>query len=115
MASSPPGKKFIISEIASRQNIPQTFLRKIFQGLARSGIIDSKRGVGGGFYLLKRPSKISIKEILEIVQGPVSLSECLFDEKVCGISPSCRIRKRLNTIQQKLEYLLNRTPLSELL
>ena len=73
-----------LSEISKAQNIPEKFLAKIFQSLSKSGIIRSHRGVRGGFTLAKDPSEISIKEVLETIQGPYHLMKCLTDIIVIG-------------------------------
>jgi Rrf2 family protein len=62
-----------LSEISEARQIPEKFLAKIFQSLARSGIVRSHRGVRGGFTLARDPSEIAIKEILESIQGPYHL------------------------------------------
>lgn len=62
-----------LSEISEAKHIPEKFLAKIFQSLAKSGIVRSHRGVRGGFTLAKDPSQIAIKEILESIQGPYHL------------------------------------------
>jgi Rrf2 family protein len=75
-----------LSEISEEQNIPEKFLAKIFQSLSKSGILRSHRGVRGGFSLAKDPAEITIKEILETIQGPYHLMKCLKDIQTCTVS-----------------------------
>ena len=62
-----------LSEISEARQIPEKFLAKIFQALAKSGIVKSYRGVRGGFTLSRDPERINVREILESIQGPFHL------------------------------------------
>ena len=62
-----------LSEISEARQIPEKFLAKIFQALAKSGIVKSYRGVRGGFTLSRNPDRINVREILESIQGPFHL------------------------------------------
>ena len=62
-----------LSEISEAQGIPEKFLAKIFQSLSKAGIVRSHRGVRGGFTLARDPEEITIKEVLETIQGPYHL------------------------------------------
>ena len=69
LASQPTGRITPLSEISENQNVPEKFLAKIFQSLSRSGLIRSHRGVKGGFTLGKSPEEITIKQVVESIQG----------------------------------------------
>ena len=79
-----------LSEIAESQNIPEKFLAKIFQSLSKAGVVRSHRGVRGGFTLSRDPREITIKEVLETIQGPYFLMKCLKDKEIGRAS--CRER-----------------------
>lgn len=81
-----------LSEIAESQEVPEKFLAKIFQYLTKTGIVRSHRGVKGGFTLLKDPAKLSIKDVLEAIQGPYHLIMCIPDRKSCQKSDGCPVR-----------------------
>lgn len=68
------GKVSMISEIAEDQDIPPRFLAKIFQALAKAGVLRSHRGVRGGFSLKRPPSAITMKDVIEAIEGPIRLS-----------------------------------------
>ncbi|UCE23209.1 MAG: Rrf2 family transcriptional regulator [Candidatus Zixiibacteriota bacterium] len=91
-----------LSEISQAQEIPEKFLAKIFQSLSRSGLVRSHRGVRGGFTLGKRPDEISIKEILESIQGPYHLLKCIPEPVLCNKSPECALRDLLMAAEGKL-------------
>ena len=72
-----------LSEISEAQDIPEKFLAKIFQSLSKAGIVRSHRGVRGGFTLSREPDELSVKEILEAIQGPYHLMKCIADRDTC--------------------------------
>jgi Rrf2 family protein len=61
-----------IRVISERQAIPVRYLEQIFQRLRRAGLVDSKRGPGGGYTLARAPEEISLREIIEALEGPLS-------------------------------------------
>lgn len=113
MARFPIGKKLSIKIIAKKQRLPVTFLRKIFQKLSQRKIVNSSPGPAGGFYLLKKPQQITLKEILEVVQGPISLSDCLSNSNICKHSRTCKMKFGLSNIQYKLISLLDKYTLKD--
>jgi Rrf2 family protein len=73
LAEKPSESVTPLSEISEAKEIPEKFLAKIFQSLSRAGIVRSHRGVRGGFTLAKNPASVTIKEVLEAIQGPYHL------------------------------------------
>jgi Rrf2 family protein len=69
------GQPTQVRDIAERQGIPQRFLEQIFQDLKRAAIVGSKRGPQGGYLLAKPASEIRLGEVVQIIEGPVALSE----------------------------------------
>ena len=72
-----PGKPILISEIAQTQNISQKFLEIILLELKKQGIVGSKKGKGGGYYLLKKPDEISIASLVRLLEGPIAWLPCV--------------------------------------
>jgi Rrf2 family iron-sulfur cluster assembly transcriptional regulator len=102
LATQPKGKVTPLSEISENQHVPEKFLAKIFQSLCRSGLVRSHRGVKGGFTLGKTPDRITIKEVVESIQGPYYISRCLM-EPVEGQPPAMlSLRKLLERAQSSL-------------
>ena len=99
-----------LSEISEAKNIPEKFLAKIFQSLSRTGIVRSHRGVRGGFSLSRKPSEITVKEVLEAIQGPYHLMKCIPDPACCKESQGCTIRDMLLKAElQMLEVFQSHT------
>jgi Rrf2 family iron-sulfur cluster assembly transcriptional regulator len=71
LAYNGAGEPVHVRRIGERQRIPYRFLEQIFQRLRRAGIVSGKRGPGGGFVLTRPPSQISLRELVEAVDGPI--------------------------------------------
>jgi Rrf2 family protein len=71
------GEALRIEEIAERSGAPKRFLEHILLDLKRAGLIGSKRGRNGGYELIKEPRRISIAEVLRLIDGPMAPLPCL--------------------------------------
>ncbi len=114
LCSQPEGSVCLLSEISENQKIPPSFLSKIFQNLAKVGIVSSFRGTGGGFALIKNPSEITLLEVLEAIEGPISLNVCLIDGNTCDNRPTCPVHPIWKDAQQYLTTLLGTRNFEEL-
>jgi len=74
LAQQEDGKISVLSDIAKAQEIPPLFLAKVFQALTKAGVVKSRRGVNGGFSLARAACEITIKEVIEAIEGPIDLS-----------------------------------------
>lgn len=113
LAGLPKGKKIKVSAIAKKQDVPPPFLRKILLNLSKARIVGSQSGPCGGFWLSRKPSQITLKEVLEAVQGRVSLNDCLYDRNSCSRWRRCSVRPGLSVIQEKLIGLLDKCNLED--
>jgi Rrf2 family protein len=77
LAISPSGSFASPAEIADAQNLPPSFLAKIFQKLARHGLLTAGRGPGSGYALARPPASITVRQILESVEGPELFQHCI--------------------------------------
>jgi len=77
LASHPVGDVIPLSRIAETQSLPTSFLAKIFQKLARHGLLSAGRGPGSGYALARPAASITLREILESVEGPEIFQHCL--------------------------------------
>jgi Rrf2 family protein len=69
-------KSWRIEELSARENIPIKFLEQILLALRHGGLLSSKRGVGGGYALLKPAAEVSLADIVEILDGPIAPIGC---------------------------------------
>ncbi len=101
------GSSVAVSGLARKLNMPRSFLRKILQILNKKGILKSCKGRGGGFSLNMPANKISVLVLMEIFQGPFSLSEHIFKGRNCPNVRNCYFKKRLDALQKKTERELS--------
>ncbi len=81
-----------IPEIAAAYGISENHLMKVVHQLARSGVIESVRGKGGGIRLMRDPAEIRLGQIVRTSEGPSAIVECLSDQpEACKIVPACRL------------------------
>ncbi|MFZ5633313.1 MAG: RrF2 family transcriptional regulator [Bacillota bacterium] len=106
----PRGEVIEARLIAEEEHIPIRFLLKIFRFLTRAGIVESYRGVSGGYALAKAPAEITMKDVVEAVEGPVRINRCLIDPEECNKrnTARCPMHRALFSIQQTLERELEK-------
>jgi Rrf2 family protein len=85
----------LIAEISKKKKIPLKFLENILLELRKAGILESKKGKGGGYYFAKSPSDVTLATVMRLIDGPISLLPCVSlyfyekcwncDEKKCGL------------------------------
>ncbi len=114
LAGQPPGKMALISEIAEATEVPQTFLAKIFQNFAKQGIVNSYRGTGGGFTLARPSSEITLREIVEAVEGPILPNRCLIGKGACDRDSRCNVHPIWKKIQGEVVRILDGVTIAEL-
>jgi Rrf2 family protein len=88
-----------IQDISEGQHIPKKFLEAILLELRHAKVLESKKGKGGGYYLIKNPAEVNLMEIMRLIDGPIALLPCVSlnyyqhcdeckNEKTCGIRDS---------------------------
>ncbi len=96
LASQKDNKPVQIVEIAKNENISQKFLESILLSLRKTGFLGSKKGKGGGYYLIKKPNEIIMTDVMRILEGPIAMVPCVslnFYEKCadCPDEVSCSV------------------------
>jgi Rrf2 family protein len=97
------------AEIGREQHIPLTFLAKIIAQLATAGIVRSTRGSHGGVSLAMPPAEISLLDLVEVIDGPIQLNECVADREFCPLGDNCPVRTVWCNAQAELIDRLVRT------
>ncbi|NPV27387.1 MAG: Rrf2 family transcriptional regulator [Firmicutes bacterium] len=101
-------------EIAASEDIPIDFLQKIMQKFVRSGLVNSHRGVQGGFSLAKEPRQVNVLEVVETMQGKLAMNRCFLGKDGCPRAPKCRIKNNWRDMEQKFVEFLNGITLQDL-
>ena len=114
LAQQPADGLTLIADVARSQGVSAGFLAKIFQELARAGLVDSYRGAGGGVSLGKRADAINLRMIIEAVEGPVALNNCLAQDERCANVGSCCLAETWRQAQEAMLTVLERKNLGEL-
>jgi Rrf2 family protein len=109
------GKEAVSSRVlAEEADVSYQLTCKLMQKLHGSGLVKSKMGPYGGYYLCRPPLEVTLASVVELIQGPVSLNSCLFEKDICSRQPDCTISKKLSELQEQIEVFFNDTYLSEL-
>lgn len=115
LARGHPGQRAMIDEMSRQEGIPKSFLAKIFQNLAKAGLVRSVRGSGGGFALAKSPAEISVLEIVEAVEGRIVFQRCKQDKPECEHVGGCALCSLFERAQDGVKDVLTRTSLRDLI
>ncbi len=102
-------------QIAQDQEFSHALACKLLQRLQKAGLVESVMGAKGGFRLSRAPGRISLQEVIESIQGPISLSTCLLGAQTCCKYGMCPIRRKLGGLQREISNYLGGTTLGELL
>lgn len=110
----------LIAEIAEKQNIPQKFLEAILLDLKRNGILASKRGKGGGYYMLKNPDEVNLADVMRLFDGPIAFIPCVTHNyyeacEECNNESICGIRDVFFEVRNKTVEILKRATLKEII
>lgn len=107
-----------IQAISEHQNIPKRFLEQILNDLKSAGIVQSRRGVAGGYRLAKRPEEITLAAVVRHVEGalaPVScVSERFYEKCTCPDESRCAIRSVMKEIREAIVKIAERVTIAEL-
>ena len=103
-----------IREIASLQEIPKPFLNKIIQTLAKAGLVETIRGSQGGVKLWLSPRQVTLKTVIEAIDGPIVVNRCLIGSDVCSRSSFCAAHVVLANARKVFLAELEKTTLAKL-
>ena len=103
------------SQIAQEQQIPPSFLAKIVSQLSVAGLLQTSRGARGGVSLARLPENISLLEVVEAIDGPIMLNECVAGNGVCTFGDNCPMRPVWCDAQAELVQHLRGTTFSQFL
>ena len=114
LARFPEGHVASLHEIGEAQDIPESFLAKILQSLVRAGLTVSQRGAHGGFALALPASEVTMQQVIEAVDGPISVNHCVLSPEDCARSASCATHTAWMKAQGQLMDVLGSITLESL-
>ena len=109
----------LVSELAEQQRIPKKFLEAILLELKRSGLLHSKKGKGGGYFLSRKPNEITIGQVIRVLDGPLALIPCVSQTayarcEECIDEAGCAVRVAMKQVRDATAAILDSTTLSAL-
>ena len=110
----------LISEIARRENIPAKFLELILLEMKNQGILQSKKGKGGGYFLARPPHSVTVGQIVRMIDGPLAPLPCVSRTsymrcRECRDERSCGIRLVMKDVRDATAKILDSTTLADVL
>ena len=109
----------LISEISEAENISKKFLESILLLLKKNGILSSKKGKGGGYFLLNHPKNIKLSTIIRLLEGPIAMLPCAslnYYEKCddCQDEVTCAVRKLMTEVRDNTLKILENNTLADI-
>jgi Rrf2 family protein len=110
----------LIAEVARREGIPRKFLELILLELRNNGIVQSKKGKGGGYYLARSPQQVTLGEVLRVIEGPLAPIPCVSRTayvkcQECRNERACGIRIVMKDVRDATARILDSTTLGDVL
>lgn len=106
-----------IKEIAEREQIPPKFLEQIMLTLKNAGLLHSKMGIGGGYYLARAASDITLGQIIRVLDGPIAPIRCVsqmaYESCGCPDEEACGLRLVMFDVRNAMAGILDNTTLSD--
>lgn len=108
----------LIAELAKKEKIPKKFLEAILLQLKNRGLLQSKKGKGGGYILGKDPNKIKMGEVIRILEGPLAPVPCVSQTAYqkcteCKNENTCEIRSVMKDVREAIAHILDNTSLAD--
>jgi Rrf2 family protein len=103
------------SMVAKEQNIPPSFLAKIISQLSIAGLLHTSRGARGGVTLARNPQDITLLEVVEAIDGPIRLNECVGENGACTFDDDCPIKPVWCEAQEELVTRLRNTNFAQMI
>lgn len=107
-------QRIATSKIAEEQRIPPSFLAKIISQLSIAGLLHTSRGAHGGVTLARDAKEITLLEVVEAIDGPIQLNECVGDNGICSFDDTCPLRPVWCEAQEDLVGRLKGTSFADM-
>jgi Rrf2 family protein len=114
LAKLPEGAYAGAARIAREIGAPQNYLGKLLQALAREGLVESQKGLGGGFRLALVPREITLLDVVEPLEHVSRWSGCILGRSECSDGNPCAIHNRWKAVREAYLQMLSRTTIAEL-
>ena len=110
-------QRVTIKDIADQENIPSKFLEQILLNLKNAGILQSKMGIGGGYYLARPADEITLGQIKRVLDGPIAPIRCVsqmaYEPCGCPDEEACGLRMVMKDVRDAISEILDDTTLAD--
>ena len=102
--------------LAERLGIPYNNLSKLIQALSKAQLVQTRQGKNGGVQLLREPMEISMKAVLDVIDGPVRLSDCLIpsNSDICLLNGHCKLKTTFSHLQHDIDSLFESVKIAQM-
>jgi Rrf2 family protein len=119
LALAPRGQPILIADIAQQEGIPRKFLELILSELKQHGILNSRKGRGGGYLLARAPADITVAQVLRVLDGPIAPVPCLSRTayqrcSTCPNEAACGVRLVLRDAYDASVQVLEKTTIADM-
>ena len=112
-----PGAMVQIKDISAQEKIPTKYLEQILLALKNAGLLNSKMGIGGGYYLAKAPEQINLGQIIRVLDGPLAPIRCVshmaYEPCGCPDERTCGLRMVMGDVRAAIANILENTSLAD--
>lgn len=115
VAKADPGSRVLTKDISAAIRVPEPYLRKVFQQLGRSGVVTSQRGANGGFRLARDPNQITLRDIVEGIDGSLPAYTCLNELRGCSLALPCPVHAAFEEARERMAEVLEATSVGDLI
>lgn len=115
MSQKKPGELTPAKEISETLRAPFDAIARVLQVMANKGLLRSEQGVSGGYQIIKDLAKVSIHELVEMIEGPHTLVPCIHTKSPCDLQDTCNISTPLTALNQRTHEFYRGIKVGELL
>ena len=108
LAVQPTGQPVLNRDVARHLGLPAPYLTKILKGLVQRGLVQSHKGRGGGYAIQRAALDVTVREVVELVEGPSVFQGCLLGLKVCADATACPVHHAWAPLKASMLGLLDR-------
>jgi len=119
LAREESSEPVLIADLSQRDAIPKKFLEAILHELKRRGVVDSKKGKGGGYFLRRAPAQITVGEVIRVLDGPLAAVPCVSQMAYarcveCVDEATCGVRLAMKEVRDATAEILDNTTLADI-
>ena len=115
MSRQPVGSRFFLQELADKADLPRNYLVKVLKCLSGCAIVRSHRGIKGGFSLSRDPKDINLRQVVEAIDGPITIMHCLTDKQSCSYVGCCAAEVFFVELRQQVLLVMEKKTLHDLI